>query len=889
MTKMFKSLILTAFLLGLSVPAMCFQDDSLDFLEPGSVKIGGALQLDGYYHKLSDNWSVTKVSGGLNNNYTFNESTPAVNKGASVFGESLFLNVGIRASENLKAEFEFEAIGDYADRYWLPVNLEHRMNLNGDTLNWNRGEITYSVDWMELRYFRNVGHYNWSDKGDLFDFYPAQMDTQRYLRVSGKSLPEGYELDMKGSAGSLEMIYGPEAEWDYKKGIYANYNFFLFGSNSNLLVRSHEIPYGDEGERMSSAELSTTLDFGFNTLILGVMYQPFRLDRGYDYVNYVQPGAGYLTTRYDLKTGIAVQNDAYGYSGKLTLGRMPFESEVMFKYSYLGLVAGNKQELDSLVTKRISRSLTGCFDFMYRKPLLGPMPLVSEGTLANPGPDLLEPRDMNSPFWVNWDNREANIMSLVFTFNPTPGSWFYRYEPNELAEWNLNPEETAPISGAVKYTLTRYFTGTDRLLYWNDIGQLIWEGPGLNEPWATDGYLGSFTLLAKIVTGKSLIIFDAGAGESLALNGFAYTTSTAQEKPVTGYFKAGISLERKPYHAKLSYSQDDWGPEAWHRSYGETWDRLYQFSITRTFTESISAGVDYVGGREVDKQYYAPELGDYDEFHLFLKYSFGPGIFLFSAQEEKQQEEPAHMVEADTTPPQVSLNIPRSEFSASLDQSLEFRPWAADYSGISSWRIDISTDPDSVRIVKTLSGLGQPPYSVNWDGTSDAGGGVVPPMKYFAVFSAKDEAGNLARTEALEIAVVQGGPKPGSNISVKNTDRSLTLMFSSALLFDVDKDSLKSGADETLDETIKILNTYKDNNILVEGHTDNTGSFFHNKSLSERRAKRVADFLVSKGLNREHIAIAGFGQTKPVASNETAQGRQANRRVEVIILKKQAQ
>ena len=69
----------------------------------------------------------------------------------------------------------------------------------------------------------------------------------------------------------------------------------------------------------------------------------------------------------------------------------------------------------------------------------------------------------------------------------------------------------------------------------------------------------------------------------------------------------------------------------------------------------------------------------------------------------------------------------------------------------------------------------------------------------------------------------------------------------------------------------------------IEGHTDNTGSEELNQSLSERRAMAVRDFLVEQGVNASSITVRGLGESEPVASNDTAVGRQLNRRVEMIV------
>jgi len=73
--------------------------------------------------------------------------------------------------------------------------------------------------------------------------------------------------------------------------------------------------------------------------------------------------------------------------------------------------------------------------------------------------------------------------------------------------------------------------------------------------------------------------------------------------------------------------------------------------------------------------------------------------------------------------------------------------------------------------------------------------------------------------------------------------------------------------------------------VLVEGHTDNTGTDAYNLSLSERRAESVRSFLIQNGINGQRVLARGYGTSYPIAGNDTASGRQLNRRVEIVILR----
>ncbi len=103
------------------------------------------------------------------------------------------------------------------------------------------------------------------------------------------------------------------------------------------------------------------------------------------------------------------------------------------------------------------------------------------------------------------------------------------------------------------------------------------------------------------------------------------------------------------------------------------------------------------------------------------------------------------------------------------------------------------------------------------------------------------------------------------------------------VLFDTNKSDLRSGALFTIDKLVAFLTEYPDRKVMIEGFTDSRGAEDYNQRLSERRALAVRDALVSKGIDADRIVTRGYGESFPVASNDTAEGRQRNRRVEVII------
>jgi outer membrane protein OmpA-like peptidoglycan-associated protein len=119
-------------------------------------------------------------------------------------------------------------------------------------------------------------------------------------------------------------------------------------------------------------------------------------------------------------------------------------------------------------------------------------------------------------------------------------------------------------------------------------------------------------------------------------------------------------------------------------------------------------------------------------------------------------------------------------------------------------------------------------------------------------------------------------------LQTRDTARGLIVNMSD-VLFDFDQATLKPGAKEKLAKVSGILLAYPTLRMEVEGHTDSVGTDDYNLQLSQRRADAVRDYLVSNGIATTNVQSVGLGKASPVASNDTAAGRQQNRRVEMIV------
>ncbi len=123
----------------------------------------------------------------------------------------------------------------------------------------------------------------------------------------------------------------------------------------------------------------------------------------------------------------------------------------------------------------------------------------------------------------------------------------------------------------------------------------------------------------------------------------------------------------------------------------------------------------------------------------------------------------------------------------------------------------------------------------------------------------------------------------GSGVGVVRKGDDVTLTLPGSLAFAPDSADLNAAFGTVLDAVAVVLKKYEKTVIEVAGHTDSAGSHAHNQALSERRAAVVAAYLEKRGVQKTRIVAVGAGETRPVASNDTSDGRARNRRVELTL------
>jgi outer membrane protein OmpA-like peptidoglycan-associated protein len=118
---------------------------------------------------------------------------------------------------------------------------------------------------------------------------------------------------------------------------------------------------------------------------------------------------------------------------------------------------------------------------------------------------------------------------------------------------------------------------------------------------------------------------------------------------------------------------------------------------------------------------------------------------------------------------------------------------------------------------------------------------------------------------------------------IERVGEGILISFDSGILFGFDSSTLQPEAKANISKLADILKKYPDSNVLITGHTDSDGSDNYNQTLSEKRAKSVSDYAAYQGISSSRLSIVGLGENEPVASNDTDNGKQLNRRVEIAI------
>ncbi|MFH1378839.1 MAG: hypothetical protein ABII23_01055 [bacterium] len=721
------------------------------------IDLDAELRTEWIAHKLQDGWKSIDAGDpqGVNKDFSYTRgvSTATPSGWRGEIEEVFLVNLAAQPSEKLSFDLGYEFLGNYAGRLWQPISDRKRMELSGNKNKWVRGNILYKGKMIRLQGFKGVGHASWLDTDiDMFNFYPEQFEEARYRRVSGRILPRGGSVELgNNTTGRLTYITGKELVWGYGPSHYAKYNKRVGKTQTSLFYKREEISYGRPDEKLNSWQIVEQVYLLKRTkLNIGLLYQPFRVGETYEHIEDVAPGAGLLGSEYRVKTDIIDAYDAWGEAIELIVHPKPVLDSVTVGYKHMGLVAGNKDEA-SIKGKRsfFSKQVTSSFGFTRIKPIQDPLPLLTDPV----GSILVSPRGKDSPFRVTedpqlgdeWGNREKNMVDFVTIYDPTPITWFFKWKENIVEEWNINPAENAHYAAAFQLRFIEYPGTTDNVPYFNEPGDITFVPAHLTGMPPSRGYLPSAKLMSILnLPRKYMLIIGLGGGQMPA------STVLADEKGknFTNFLTSQISCRKGHASLSLTYERDTWGPEDFHRDFGEIIDRLFKTSAGYEFGDAAYINAEYLFARRIENLTDTFSLGSFDEFRLLLGFKFGALIL-----PDQRGQAAAYQQEEKAPVFQTKLLIDDYVFSPDgdgIDDTITIHLEVI-AGGIDSWQVTIIDDTQ--RNTAVFSGRGSPPAYVIWDGIDKDFDATVGEGTYTVNFQVNDTSSHSTFAAPMEIKV----------------------------------------------------------------------------------------------------------------------------------------
>ncbi len=226
----------------------------------------------------------------------------------------------------------------------------------------------------------------------------------------------------------------------------------------------------------------------------------------------------------------------------------------------------------------------------------------------------------------------------------------------------------------------------------------------------------------------------------------------------------------------------------------------------------------------------------------------------------------------------IRYRPPREDFFAAREDGLAV---------VRAWQIQVFDG--SGREVGLLQGAGRPPAGgIYWGGVS-AEGKPLPDGFYSARLAWLDQEKRPHTAPRVSLSLftpLEVKRLAGRQLRVDYVDEGLIVAILESMIFKPGQSRIEPEALPALREMALLLKAYPKKRAVVRGYTDSTGTPQSNLALSRLRAERVYDYLVTEGISPARLRYSGLGSARPVASNDTAEGRARNRRIEVVVLKK---
>ncbi|MDY2585799.1 glycoside hydrolase family 2 TIM barrel-domain containing protein [Winogradskyella aquimaris] len=511
--------------------------------------------------------------------------------------QSYFVGIQGKPAANMRANVEFNILGNVAEnpineifyenvgRPITVVGVEGGNNIDAEIADFNRlrvyqAEFEWKAKDFDLRGFYRTGHYHWAYEGDFFNLYPEANYGPNLDIYNGEIL--GIEVDAKGELEGLKAAFGPQLWWGANPTMLLKYSRNILNWDVTGIYHrdlNTDLEFDENGRRVLNpnqvrsgiippwpterATLAIERDFGSFGVTLGGIWGG-------------NPLNGSSFQMYDENNDVVVvdqvnSQDNWGAKAKVTYQKGRFNWYA--QGSYMGLVAnGGADQTRTFTGWRLKDSGSGNMtnflsgftysfgnlqvapNFMWQKPLVDPMPngVPAPGRLRNV---------IDDPFAVRGGNRETTAGEILFTFDPTPGTWMY--------EWNNDREEDAKF--AVSAGFVYRYLPTTQDAHIGFLANRTFFAFSESAP-AEDLWEAHTRIVSKLSPELGIIgNFYYGNGQG---NGDSDRTITR--------FGGDLRMLYKNFKVMSHVKVNDWGPFDYHRDFNLTFPLQLMLDVSTT-------------------------------------------------------------------------------------------------------------------------------------------------------------------------------------------------------------------------------------------------------------------------------------------------------------------
>ena len=532
-------------------------------------------------------------------------------------GQMLDLDFTFQPTKRLKGEFTINLLANVADsnfefRYGdrgLPLAITVKdavvggitedviVTFSEDTerIELYDFEASYEQDNYDLLTFYHVPRYHWGFEGDFYGLLRETTDMEGQDIWNAKA-PYGFEFAGKKDLYGLKIVAGPEVYWGANPLAMVKYEFGG-GAQGKALGQKYAVMFSEdiaEREDSSSATEATVRQSRQATIYARTDYaNGARLELGGIMASTEKEG-----DEYDRVEGDDIVVDEIEYEDTLGVkAKLSFDVGSQRAYvamNYAGLVAdggdplrefdtelpysalGNKKEVEAGI--RIYSNPYMIYPrILYRENIVDANPIidpVTTGTNLSPG---IDPRNRDDDPFAVLDNREARSAEIFFTYDPTPGTWFY--------DWDNDMKEDAPFAYNIGLTGTRYPKDTDAYLFFFEEG-------------GTNASFGEGLEDEDVWLLKSKMVFNTRPGLKTILKLYAgekQSTGRPNQETLEFYSIEGKWLVDKKHIYSAWFAKDDFGPYDFYEQFNFVYPSQFKFEYTRL--------LDQLGDEDLSSQW----------------------------------------------------------------------------------------------------------------------------------------------------------------------------------------------------------------------------------------------------------------------------------------------